>query len=217
MEPEPVAARRISMTDARIAVPTWQRSYLAPSYQSVKPTSAAEALDVLAQILGGNANSRLYQSLVIDRKIATEAGGWYSGNLKDYGTFGLYGVPSPGISMEALEQAMDGLIADVIAKGVTQDELTRAKNSLIASATYALDSPASLARLIGGTLAIGGSIEDVTAWPDKIAKITAQDVQEAARQVLDMRNSVTSLLLPANGAAGQASAPAISRPALEQN
>ena len=217
-EPEPVAARRLSLTDPRVAAPTWQRTYLAPSYQSAKATGQAEALDILAQILGGSTNSRLYQGFVIEQKIATQAGSYYSGGLKDYGNFGFYAVPANGTDMASLEAAMDKAIADIQEKGVSEEELARAKNTMIAQATYALDSPSSLARLFGQSLAIGGSIEDVTGWSDRIAKVSAAQVQEAARSILDIRASVTATLLPekANSSSAEA-APLMQAPVPEQN
>ena len=217
IEPEPVAARRISMQDPRVAVPTWQRTYLTASFQSAKASNTPEALQILAQILGGNANSRLYQRLVIEDKIATEAGSYYSGGLKDYGNFGLYGVPAEKNDMSTLEAAMDAELTKIVENGVTEEELMRAKNSMIASSTYALDSPSALARLFGATLSIGGSIEDVTGWSDRIAQITAEDVRKAAQASLDIRASVTSTLLPESESRAANAAPNFTQPSPDQN
>ena len=52
------------MKSARVAQPSWRRLYLAPSYRAGE-TQHAYALQVLAEILGGGAGSRLYQALVL--------------------------------------------------------------------------------------------------------------------------------------------------------
>ena len=216
-EPAPLAARRVSMTDPRVSVATLQRTYIAPSYRMAKGKPTAEALDLLSQVLGGGSTSRLYRSLVIDQKIATEAGAWYSGDALDTGSFGAYAVPPPGKEIAPLEAALDKALAEVVEKGVTQEELTLAKNLLIAQTTYALDSSSQLARMFGQTLAIGGTVEDVTGWDARVEKVTLADVQAAAAEVLVLRGSVTSTLLPAPGAAAAAGGPAIAVPGAVQN
>src|SRR6185436_15995486 len=61
-EPEPVASRRVTLADRRVAQPSLQRSYLVPSYANAKP-GEAEALDLLSHILGNGSTSRLYRVL----------------------------------------------------------------------------------------------------------------------------------------------------------
>ncbi|MGA8947767.1 MAG: insulinase family protein, partial [Pseudolabrys sp.] len=79
--------------------------------------------------------------------------------------------------------------------GVTAEELERAKTRLIADAVYALDNQASMARWYGTALTTGASVNDVKNWPDRIRAVTAEQVQDAARQWLDKRRSVTGYLV----------------------
>ena len=51
------------------------------------------------------------------------------------------------------------MIDDVVAKGVTADEVERAKNRLIADAVYAQDSQATMARWYGAALTTGSTVE----------------------------------------------------------
>ena len=83
-----------------------------------------------------------------------------------------------------------------MAKGVTQEDLDRSRNSMIASATYLLDSQEALARIFGVALTTGQSIEDVMNWESDIAQVTIEAVNRAASTVLDTRASVTGILLP---------------------
>ncbi len=66
-EPEPVAARRVAMQDPKVATPSVQRAYLAPAY-ATGSKSPAEALEVLAELLGGSTTSRHYRDLVVDQR-----------------------------------------------------------------------------------------------------------------------------------------------------
>jgi zinc protease len=194
-EPEPIAARRVHMVDARAATPVVQRTYLAASYTVAEP-GKAEALEVLAQALGGGATSRLYRSLVVESEHAAAAGAGYSGDGLDSGTFYVYAVPAAGIAVDTVEAELDEVLADIIADGITQEELERARSRLIASTVYALDSQSRLARIFGVALSNGRTVEDVVEWTDRIEAVTAEDVQAAAREVLRIERSVTGILLP---------------------
>ncbi len=70
VEPPKVAATRLQMRSAQVTNTRWRRSYLAPSYGEAGG-HPADALTVLAELLGGGESSRLYKSLVIEKKLAT--------------------------------------------------------------------------------------------------------------------------------------------------
>jgi zinc protease len=205
-EPEPIAARRVLMSDPRAATPLVQRVYLAPSYATAAPREA-EALDILAEVLGGGSVSRLYRTLVVRDQIAAYVASWYSGDELDYGTLGVYGSPVPGIDVARVEAAIDGEIASIVRDGITTDELARAKNRLMAESVYALDSQTSLARIFGSALSTGSTVQAVLDWDNVIEAVTIEDVKKAAAKVLDIRRSVTGVLLPAESGVGAEAAP----------
>ncbi len=194
-EPPHQAARRVIMRDARVDTPRFRRVYLTPSYRTAEP-GEGPAFEVLAQVLGGGTTSRLYRKLVVEDKTAIVAGSWFSGDFLDSGTFGLYGSPAPGNDEIALEAALDAVIAEVIEKGITDEELADAKRLLIADTLYALDSQAKLARIFGSALTSGQTVRDVQEWPERIEKVTPNQVLAVARKYLRIEASVTGLLLP---------------------
>ncbi|HEY6254559.1 MAG TPA: pitrilysin family protein [Xanthobacteraceae bacterium] len=193
-EPTQEAARTVTLADPRVTQPSLRRIYLAPAARTAAP-GESEALDVLAGILGSGENSRLYRTLVVDQDIAVNAGAGYDGTALDYAPFRLSATPKPGITLPQIEAAMDAVLADVIEKGVTAEELERCKNRLIADAVYAQDNQTTLARWFGAALMTGLSVEDVQAWPDSVRAVTAEQVQAAARRYLDKRRSVTGYLI----------------------
>lgn len=193
-EPAQIAPRTVTLADPRVEQPSVQRSYLVASSNTAKP-GEAEALDVLAHILGTGNNSRLYRNLVMERQIALGAGGWYNGSALDQTRFVVYGTPKPGTTLQQLEDGIEAVIADLMKDGVTAEELERSKNRLIADAVYAQDSQATLARWYGTALTTGGSVEKVETWVDRIRAITADQVRDAARTWLDKRRSVTGYLI----------------------
>jgi zinc protease len=193
-EPEPAAVRHVLLADARVAQPSLQRNYLVPSDVTAK-AGESEALDLLAHILGGGQNSRLYRQLVEDRQLAINAGANYSGTSLDATRFGIYATPQSDTTLEKLEAAIDGVIADVAANGVTSVELERAKTRMIADSVYALDNQATMARWYGAALASGSTVEAVKMWPDRIRAVTNDQVRDAARTWLKTQRAVTGYLV----------------------
>jgi zinc protease len=195
-EPAPVARRLVTLNDEKVEQPSWQRCYIAPSSRTAQP-GEAEALEVLAHLLGGGQTSLLYRSLVLDQKIAVVAGAHYMGTALDETRFFLYAMPNPGIAMEALDAAIDRVLASLIADGVDAAALERAKTRLVADAIYAQDSQAMLARWYGSALATGLSVEDIRQWPARIEAVDSVSIIAAAKKHLDRRKAVTGYLLPA--------------------
>ncbi|HUZ31720.1 MAG TPA: pitrilysin family protein [Xanthobacteraceae bacterium] len=193
-EPQQEAPRTVTLADARVEQPSMSRYYLTPSRTTAKP-GESEALEVLAHILGSGANSRLYRTLVVERKVALNAGAYYSDTALDYGKFGVYASPQPGKTLQDVEAAVDAVLTDVCENGVTKDELALAKIRLIADAVYAQDNQVTLAHWYGAALATGETVEMVQRWPDHIRAATAAAVSAAARQWLDRRSSVTGYLV----------------------
>jgi zinc protease len=194
-EPTPNAERRITMRDARASSPSWQRQYLTSAARQL-PQRQELAMSLLADILGGGNQSRLYQKLTVEKKISAYAGAWFSADMLDYGAIGLYATPNAGVSIEEVEKGVDEVLAEVVSKGITAEELERSRNNVIAGATYLLDSQESLARLFGVALTTGQTIEEVMSWESDIAQVTVDDVNEAARNAFDAKASVTGILLP---------------------
>jgi len=194
-EPEPRTPREVLLKDPRAAKPTLYRFYLAPSYASDQGREA-EALNLLMRIVGENPTGRLYQELVVRQKLATTAGGWFSGVTRDYGSLGVYAVASPDTSLEEVEAAIDRIISDVAENGVSEEELERARRSEIAELVYNYDSQTTMARIYGYALATGRSVEDIANHPRRLAEVTMEDVSAAARKVLQPERSVTAKLIP---------------------
>jgi zinc protease len=107
----------------------------------------------------------------------------------------VFGSPKPGVSLQQLEAAIDTVVGEVVTRGITADELERAKTRLIAEAVYAEDNQATLARWYGSALATGQTVESVRDWPNRIRAVTVESVQRAARTWLDPRRSVTGYLV----------------------
>lgn len=195
-EPDPRAARRVALSDPRVHQPSLRRGWLTPTYNAGERTEVF-ALEIAAEILGGGTTSRLYRSLCVEQEIAAGASAYFMGSMVDRAAFQISVSPRPGVGMDVLEAGLDAALALFLAEGPSEIELTRAKTRLIAETIFARDNQSSLARTFGASLAVGETVEDVLAWPDRIETVTRNAVIEAVRRYLRPDRSVTGLLLPA--------------------
>jgi zinc protease len=193
-EPESRANRHVAMADPRVAQPSLTRGYLMPSYRTAK-RGEAEAIDVLVHLLGSGTLSRLNRALVMEKGIAASAGARYASTSYDMNRMTIYATPRPGVSLEELEEGVESVIGDIIANGITEVDLARAKTKLIADTIYAWDDQFTLARTYGAALATGMTVESVQTWPDRIRAVTKDQVQAAAKTWLELRRSVTGYLV----------------------
>ncbi len=198
-EPPASAARDVTLRDEQVRQPSWSRRFPAPSYVYGN-TGQVHALEVLAEIVGGGTTSRMYRGLVVEQGIAAGAGAWYSPAERGPTEFGFYGSPRPGGDLAAIEKATEAEIAALLEHGVTEDEVARAKRRMQAEAVYVRDSLRAPAQILGSRLVIGLGVEDIESWPERIAAVTVDDVNAAARAVLGNPGVVTARLLPAAGA-----------------
>jgi len=194
-EPPHYAAIRLEMKSPRAAQPSWRRFYLAPSYRA-GATQHVYALQILAEILAGSADSRLHKALVLDKKLALSVGAGYSPSALGLAEFGVYATPKPGVAIADIEAAVEAELHRLLEHGVEAEEVAQAARRMQASAIYSQDSLSGPANIVGTALAIGRSLDEVAAWPDKLGAVTPAEVAAAARAVLVERNSATGILLP---------------------
>lgn len=198
----PPAAGRTSVTvqDASVHQSLYQKMFIGPTDSKDKADSLA--LQVLSEILSGGPSARLYTSIVIGQKKATNVSFSYNSSALDYGTIALGGTPVGDVTPEELGMALDAEITKVIEHGVTETEVKEAIQRLQDQAVFARDSLTGPAMVFGVALTTGSTVRDVEYWSDDIAKVTAKQVQDAARKYLDertpwVRPPVTGYLLPA--------------------
>jgi zinc protease len=197
-EPAPIGPRSITVRDEKVREPQLQRAYVVPSAVTAAP-GEAEALNLLAEILGGGSVSRFYDKLVRGDGAATYAGASYRSNGLDSARFVIYGLPKPGTDLRTLEGHMDEVIADLLKNGISDEELARAKRSAIAQAIYSLDNQATLANIVGQALVVGQSLESVQDWPARVQAVTREQVQAVAQKYLRVDASATGYLEPVEG------------------
>jgi zinc protease len=192
--PPRLAESRLQFAIPGTKLPQLMRFYRAPSYvKAAKGTP--EAMELLAAILGGGPTSRLYKTLVVDRKLASEAGAFYNGNTRGPGELGVFATPRDGVSFDMLENAMDQIIRSLTTAPPEMGEFERAKTRLVADYIYQHDNQFALAQDYGTALSIGLTIADVEDWPNRIKAVQAADVRKAAQTYLLKEEAVTGRMV----------------------
>ena len=201
-QPPRMGETRLNISRSDVKVPLFFRIYRVQSYTEAKP-GEAEALETLAQVLGGDSTSTLYRKLVVEKKLASDAGASYDGYNRDAGEFSVYAVPRPGVKLEQVEKAVDDAIKGYATALPNPVEFNRAKTQLVAGATYRRDSQYEMAAAYGQALVIGLTVDDVEQFPNRIKAVLPQAVREAAARELNRREAVSAYLTPAPQARSQ--------------
>jgi zinc protease len=194
-EPEHHVRRTVTLTDPRVSTGSLRTAWVVPSYRTARP-GEAEALDVLAEILGGGMYGRFHRHLVVEQGIAARAGAYFWGGARDETEFVVHGAPRGEAGVTELKRAMSEVIAKVAAEGVDPDELERARKRLVREFIFSRDSQSGTARLYGSMLTAGHTIEDIESWPARILKVSEAEIRAAVRRFLDPDRAVTGYLMP---------------------
>jgi zinc protease len=190
VEPPRLSHETVTLRDEKVMQPQLTRSYRVPSVRT-SLTNESEALDLLSYMLGGGASSRLYKTLVIEEELAVNAGCWYHGSSYDEGRMMIYATPREDVTLEALEEAIDRVIAGFT---IEENELRRAKTRMIAESIYAQDKQVTLAQIYGSALTTGSNVDEVLAWLLNIKKVQPIHI-EAILPLLARDKSVSGHLL----------------------
>ncbi len=194
-EPAPprLAPTRLNFAIAGTKLPQFIRTYRVPGYVD-SPRGTAEAMEVMTAILGGGPTSRLYRTLVVDRKLAVDAGASYDGHNRGPSELTVFAVPREGVSFATLEAAIDQVLATLDRAPPEAGEFERARTKLVADYTYQHDNQFLLAMDYGQGLSIGLSIADIEDWPNRIRAVTAAGVRNVAQRYVVPQQSVTGLM-----------------------
>ena len=160
------------------------------------------ALDLLAQVLGQGELSRLVQTVRNEQKLVTSIDAYNLSFAWGEGFFGVDAtVADPTGQMtvdQRLGQVRDAVLEQVTRvrdQGVSEQELQRAKAKTLASVIYgAQTAEATASRLARDTIAMGDP-DYLRRYAQAINKVTVEDLQAAARAVLEPDRLITVRLL----------------------
>jgi predicted Zn-dependent peptidase len=157
--------------------------------------------DAVQDVLSGGRTSRLYRSLVVEKRIAAAAGGFagFPGN-KYPNLFLFFAVPAQGETSEANEAAMLAEIERLQNELVTEEELSRVKSRARAELVDGLDSNAGLGAALAVYDVLTGDWRNLFRRLDVIDRVSREDIKRVAREYFQESNRNVAVLVPAGGA-----------------
>jgi zinc protease len=189
-EPEQLGERRL-VVERKAQTPLLQLAYKAPA--AVDP--AGPALDLLMSVLVEGDSSRLHRSLVETQKLAIDVGGYWEESFDPSLTWFLMTLPEGG-DLAALEKAFDAEIARVVAEGVTEAELRRARNLAATAFWKSIATIDGKARMLGQYEVVRGDWQKLFTAPAAYEAVTREQVQAAAAEYLQSRRRTVGMLVP---------------------
>ncbi len=151
--------------------------------------------DALSDIVGMGRTSRLYKSLVKEKKIAILASGFQGIPGDKYpGLFLYYAIPAKGHTNQECEEAIYAEIEKLKTELVTPEELKKAKTRSRAGLIRQLDSNSGLAEELTFYEVVTGDWRNLFKQLDEIEKVTAEDVQRVAKEYFTSKNRTVGVI-----------------------
>ena len=150
-------------------------------------------LDVLAYVLAGDKNSRLYKKLVYDLQVAQDINAGQRSLHLD-GFFQVDVTPKPGQSPAKIDSLARAEIEKVITGGITQRELERAQNTIRAQALDRIASVLGKSQQLNFYNYFAGTPDYVQQDDARYSAVTAADVQRVAREYLGAHKVVLTVV-----------------------
>jgi predicted Zn-dependent peptidase len=159
-------------------------------------TPAFDALEVCGQILAGGRGSRLYRSLVRERKIAQDVTAFGLPLVAGASFFGGWVTVRPDSDEETCEEAYEAELVRLTEELVTEDELARARALIEASELGALGRVEEVADRLSMFAALFDRPGLVNEQLPRYLSVTAEDIRAVARDVFRADNRVVLTYVP---------------------
>lgn len=155
--------------------------------------------DAISDILSSGRTSRLFKSLVRDKKLAIEAAGFSGFPGQKYpNLFAFFVVPAQGKTNVECLAAIDDEIARIKKESLSDEELKAVKTRARADLIRGLSSDAGMAGQLTFFQATTGDWRNLFKQLDKINAVSAADIQRVANSVFVNSNRTVGTIEPAN-------------------
>jgi zinc protease len=183
-EPEQKEARKLALK-ADVPLDALYKCY--PMAARTEP--GYYVADLITEVLGGGASSRLHQSLVKEKKLFSHIECYHTGSV-DPGLVVFEGKLIKGVSMEAADAAVESELARMMAEPITDKELDKVKNKTESAIVFEDMSVMNRANSLA-IYELLGDVGMMNTELDKYRAVTAAEMLETSRRIFDPLNSNT--------------------------
>ena len=142
---------------------------------------------ILDQCLGDSDDSRLFQKLREDLSLVYSVYS-FCNTYEDTGLFQIYGAMN-GQKLEKTVREIGVVLEDLRKNGITEEELSCAKERIRAELLMGLDSSENRMGQNGKSLLLSGKLENTTDLVDKLLKVTREEVNLYIRKYMNLQRS----------------------------
>jgi zinc protease len=187
-EPAQEKEKRVAHTKA-VPLPAYVAGYHIPA----DGDSDSYALVIASSILSDGRSSRIYRSLVYDKRLALEAAA--SGNFTEQpNLFFATIILNQGAAMDTAEKALNAELTRLTVEPVKDDELEKARNKMRAEYAFARQSVQDKAQALGHAAVIHGDTSTVNKEYDLFMKVTKDDIMRVAKMYFRPENRTVLLV-----------------------
>jgi predicted Zn-dependent peptidase len=196
-KPEPVRTEEPPQRGERqVLLKETAQPFYVEGYHRPAGTHADDAIySTISGLLSSGRTSRLYRSLVRDKKIAAGAQAAPAVPGDKYpGLFVLFAVPTPGHTPEEVRDALRAEVERLKTEDVPDDELRMIKTRAKANLIRRLGDNQGLAVQLGSYQARYGDWRDLFREVDRIDKVTKADIRRVAGETFLEANRTVGIL-----------------------
>lgn len=195
IEPAQFAERTVTLRES--SQPIYLEGYHRPSYRD--PDDAV--YDVISDLLSQGRTSRLYRSLVRDKKIAAVAAGFSGFPGQKYpNLFAFFAIPVPPHTPEELAKAIHEEIDRLKNQDVSDDELKMVKTRAKADLIRQLADNEGLAGQLAFYQTRYGDWRELFRDVDRLDKVTKADIRRIAGKTFVESNRTVAVIESASSA-----------------
>jgi len=189
VEPKQTAERTVILREQS------QPFYLEAYHRPAATDPDAATFSAIEMLLSEGRTSRLYRSLVRDKKLATVAGGFNGFPGDKYpNLFVFLGIPTAGHAASELADPIHAEIDRLKTDDVTADELQSIKTRAKAQLLRQLDSNSGLAQQLASYQTTYGDWRELFREVEKIDKVTPADIKRVANATFVPTNRTTAMI-----------------------
>jgi predicted Zn-dependent peptidase len=188
-EPPQNSERRVVLHEASQSV--YLEGYHRPDYLDKDDA----IYDAIADLMSAGRTSRLYRSLVRDKKIASDSAG-FTGlpGVKYAHLFAFYAFPMPGHKLDEVADAIHAEIERLKNEDVSDEELKMVKTRAKANLLRGLDSNDGLASSLATYESLYDDWRELFRSVDRIDKVTKEDIRRVAKQTFVPANRTVGVI-----------------------
>lgn len=182
--------------EADVNVPNLIMGFNVPSI-TTNPQHAL-ALMLLQDIADGGLSARFERKLIRDQKLLDGISVSYHYLDKGDTVFMIHAVPKQNISLSEAQIEILQTLSEISADTISDDEIKRSQNNLVASMVFANDSIKNQAQLYGMLASLNLPLNTIDNLPNQLSKVSKADIEYVNRHYLVKDNLTTMYVLPKN-------------------